>query len=97
MRHILITNQRPDRPIHVTGAELDARLGRAAVEVVIEGLRYRVEARLNDSLPPGEQKARLVVRTDHPEQAQIEVPVVLSDGVHPHEPNGDARRDGMKG
>jgi hypothetical protein len=97
VRHILITNQRPERPIHVTGADLDERLGRATVEVVIEGLRYRVEARLNDTLPPGERTGSLVVRTDHPEQARIEVPVVLSDGARPQGANGNARRDGLKG
>jgi hypothetical protein len=97
VRHILITNQRPDRPIHVTGAEIDERLGRAAVEVLIEGIRYRVEARLNDGLPPGERKGTLVLRTDHPEQARIEVPVHLSDGAQPHEWDSDPRRDGAKG
>ena len=84
VRRLLITNLRPDRPIHVTGAELDERLGRAGVENVIEGLRYRVEVRLNDPLPAGERKGTLVVRTDHPEQPRIEVPVRLLGKPAPH-------------
>jgi hypothetical protein len=47
-----------------------------------------VRARLNDRLPPGEHKGTLVLRTDHPEQPRIEVPVHVLDGATPRGANG---------
>jgi hypothetical protein len=93
VRRLLITNLRPDRPVRVTGAEIDEGLGRASAEVVTEGLRYRVELRLNDPLPAGAHEGTLVVRTDHPEQPRISVPVRLGAEPRRHRssaggPNG---------
>jgi hypothetical protein len=95
VRHALVTNLRADRPIRVTAAALDGSLGEAEVKAVIEGLRYRVEVRLNGRRPGGEQEGTLVLSTSHPEQSRIEVPVRFREQRRPDgSPRGNDGRGG---
>lgn len=89
VRRALIENLRPEQPVRVTGVEMDERFGHAEVETIEDGLRYRVAARLND-LPAGDHESVVVVRTDHPEIARLELP--LHAVVAPPTPGADGRR-----
>jgi hypothetical protein len=89
VRQALVTNLRPERPVRITGAEIDGRLGEAEVDVVVEGMRYRLRARLREM--PSAEGAAVTLLADHPEQPRIEVP--LRAGVPPASRNGDGSRD----
>jgi Protein of unknown function (DUF1573) len=97
VRHALIMNLRPDRPVHVIDAELDEALGRAEVETVVEGLRYRVRVQLSEGLAAGEHQGVVVLRTNHPEQPRIELPLHALTGPQSGDSPGNERRGGAAG
>jgi hypothetical protein len=74
-RLAMLQNMRPEHPVHVTAVELDERIGKAEVEALQEGVRYRVRAKLASGLPRGPFNAVIRVHTDHPQHATIELPI----------------------
>lgn len=71
---LLIDNGTANR-VNVTGVGWPVQLGRAEVQTVRNGFRYRVVVTLSSQLAPGKIDAVLEVHTDHPEIATIQVPV----------------------
>lgn len=69
---VLIDNAGP-RAVRVSAAEWS--LGTATVDTVGQGKRYRVV--LNPSKPGAAAASELLVRTDHPDQPLLRIPVVV--------------------
>ena len=71
----LLVENRGQAPVHVTAASVAGSSARAEVQTIEEGRRYEVRVVLNTSLPPGRLNDRVEIRTDHPEQPLLRVPV----------------------
>jgi len=67
-----------DRAVTVTGARLEPAVGRVDLEALRPGRVYRVTARVGGSgerrLPAGRLEGTVVIETDAPETARLEVP-----------------------
>lgn len=74
-RLLMVQNLREGRPVRLTAVEMEERLGTARVEPLAEGLRFRVKTTLSDRLPAGRFTGVVRLRTDHPEQSTVEVPI----------------------
>ena len=73
-RQVLIQNHR-DAPVRITDVEWDAHVAQVEIETVREGFRYRLRAILSDDLEGDTVVGLVTVRTDHPTQGTIEVPL----------------------
>jgi len=71
----LLVENRGQAPAHVIGVSVAGPSARAEVETIEDGRRYEVRVVLNTSLPPGRLGGRIEIRTDHPEQPLLSVPV----------------------
>jgi len=74
---LLIENGRR-APVNVSDVGWPSELGRAELQTLRNGFRYRVVVTLSDRLAPGRIDAVLELRTDHPEQGTIRVPVTAT-------------------
>jgi len=74
VRHLLVRNH-GSGPVRITGAEWEPPLGQADVDPLDPGARYRVGLTLSPRLPVGVLESAVVLKTDHPEQPIIRVPV----------------------
>ncbi len=74
---LLVENGR-HAPVNVSDVGWPAELGRAEVQTLRSGFRYRVAVTLSDTLAPGRIDAVLELRTDHPEQGTLRVPVTAT-------------------
>ena len=73
-RQVLIQNHR-DAPVRITNVEWDEQVAQVEVETVREGFRYRLRAILSDDLKEDTVVGVVTLRTDHPTQGAIEVPL----------------------
>jgi Protein of unknown function (DUF1573) len=67
----------------------DSPLCRIRQETVEEGRGYRISVRTTGKLPPGFWKTELKIRTDHPKESQIVVPVVARVEAGAATPKGE--------
>ncbi len=64
-------------PIRLLGVECDSPLIELRAQTNTVGLTHRIQARLRPGEASGVRSAMIVVRTDHPRQPQVMVPVTI--------------------
>jgi hypothetical protein len=77
----LLVDNRGARPTRVTGASWHPALGSVEVEAIDPGTRYRLRLKPEQPLAVDVADSVVIVRTDHPEQPAIEVPVSIEAAV----------------
>lgn len=70
-------------PFELLAVACDSPLCRISQETVEQGRSYRVSVRTTGKLPPGFWRTALKIRTDHPKESQIVVPVVARVEARP--------------
>jgi hypothetical protein len=73
-RELRLQNQGPV-PVFISEIKVPAGLLEYALDAIREGYEYRVRLRLRDHVPTGFLRQAVEIRTTHPEQGQIVVPL----------------------
>ncbi|MCP4903037.1 MAG: DUF1573 domain-containing protein [bacterium] len=74
-RNVMVINNRPDKQVKVTGAEVNDSAFATAVEMVKEGSRYKISVTVNEDAAAGSRDAVLTIKTDDPQFPELTVSV----------------------